>query len=524
MLLCASSKRASDSMTFQQKAIAILRSSKFFWATLVLFVLQGVFFALAVNPSLQSTAVGSTYLDRSLGLVPDGNRHIAAIYHFAAQPLAQGPFIHEMSDKELMMGDLVRFPSYFYYYLLSFPVRAALAIGASDLVIVYLVRFIGLGFGVLALIVFRRIVREIRAGPVIANVATFGLAMTGAFAYFAPAENYDMLALLLWFYFVYASVKLFVRRDPTQLYWMVTVGMFLSITKYTYLPFAGVLALVAIGLYVRNSGGASPAWSETKRRFVARWNALKTWRRVALVLVALVGLVLFVERIGVNIVQYHSVSPNCAVVHDRDSCMSFTVYNRNVTRLEAVEAGETWTRDFHFFEYTGEWLARYYPTLYYYMGHIWVYYVWPVLWVSGGVMLALLLVALGYLLVRKRRVIQGQAEWYILGLVGLITAGQYSYNAMLFIKYSGQMYGHQGRYLLPALGFMYVLVLLVLARAYRSLPTKHRRVAFIILFALGLTIAIINGAFLNFFIHADSPQWYSEIGRWLVPDEWFTGR
>lgn len=500
-------------MVWQQKVAQLLRSNKLFAITLTLFVLQGAFFALAVNPSLQT---GDTYLDRSLGLVPDGNRHMAAIYHFAAQPIQNGPFIHDMTDAELMMGDLVRFPSYFYYYLLSFPVRAALALNASDLMIVYLVRFIGLGFGVLALIVFRRIILEVRAGPVVANLATLGLAMTGAFAYFAPAENYDMLSLLLWLLFVLASIKLFIHRDATQLYWMLIIGLFISITKYTYLPFAGVTGIVALLLYVQNSQGWVSAWKQTSRQFTKRWKELSRWRIAMLAALLLIGATLFVERIGVNLVKYQSVSPNCAVIHDRDSCMNFTVYKRNVERLDAMAAGETWTKEYHVIEYTGDWLERYYPTMYYYMGHIWVYDIWIMLWISVGLVLTFALSALMYLIVRKRTVLQGQAEWFLVGIVGLFTAGQYAYNVMLFVKYAGQMYGHQGRYLLPAIGFLYVIMLLIVTRAYRALPSKQKKIALPIILVIGLVALVINGALVNFLIHANSPEWYSEFGRWLL--------
>lgn len=511
-------------MKLHNKLASILRSPKFFRITLLIFLLQGTFFALAVNPSLQSSREDSTYLDRSIGLVPDGNRHMAAIYHFASQPILNGPFIHDMTDAELMMGDVVRFPSYLYYYLMSFPVRAAVAFDMSDLAIVYLVRFIGLGFGVAALIVFRRIVQEVRAGPAITNLATFALASTGAFAYFAPAENYDMLALLLWFCVVLASLRLVQRRDPAQLYWMVVVTLFLSVTKYTYLPFAGIVVLVALVLYVRDSKGLGDAWGHTQTQLAHTWQQLARWRQGALIALLLIGAGLFVERIGMNLLQYQSVSPNCARVHSRESCMNFTVYERNVNRIDAVAAGETWTKDFNAIGYTGAWLQRYYPTLYYYMGHIWVYDIWIMLWVSLGVVVTLVMSALIYLLVKRRAVLRSRAEWLLLGIVGLITAGQYGYNVMIFLKYSGQLYGHQGRYLLPMIGFLYVIMLLIVARAYYTLPQRYRKTAVTVLIIIGLATAVINGALLNFFIHANSPEWYSEMGKWLTPDTWYTGR
>lgn len=507
-------------MSWHKKISSLLRSPKFFWVTLGIFLLQGTFFALAVNPPLQSARQDSTYLNRSVGVVPDGNRHMAAIYYFAAQPLTSGPFIHDMTDAELTMGDLVRFPSYFYYYLLSFPVRLAVALEMSDLAIVYLVRFIGLGFGLLALIVFRRIIQEMRAGPVITNLATFALAITGAFAYFSPAENYDILALLLWFCVVLASLKLFTRRDPMQLYWLLVATLFLSVTKYTYVPFAGVLVLVSLGLYIRDSKGLAPAWKYTKKQLASHWTKLARWRQIAMVLLLLVGAGLFVERIGINLVQYQSVSPNCARVHSRESCLNFSVYERNVNRIDAVAAGETWTKDFSFFEYTGMWLGRFYASLYFYMGHIWVKPVWWTLALSAAVVSLLTVVAVIRLKLRAQPILRNRAEWYILGVAGLILIAQYLFSVNIFLRYAGETYAHQGRYLLPAIGFLYVIMLLIVSRAYYTLPTKYRKLAVAVLVGIGLLAVVINGALFNFFMYANGPEWYSEFGKWLVPESW----
>ena len=98
------------------------------------------------------------------GVVPDGNRHIAAIYYFAEQPLLHGPIIRDMDSNAMWIGDLERFPSYLYYYLLSFPVRIAMMMGAPDAVNVLLIRLIGIVFGVIVLLTLRKIVHEI-VGP-----------------------------------------------------------------------------------------------------------------------------------------------------------------------------------------------------------------------------------------------------------------------------------------------------------------------------------------------------------------------
>ena len=501
---------------FSDRIANMLRSRAFFVAILVAFIAQGVFFAITVNPSLQD---GPSYLDRTVGVVPDGNRHMAAIYHYAHQPLSQGPFITEMTDEELYMGDLVRFPSYLYYYSMSFPVRLALAVGASDWAIILLVRFIGLAFGVAALLVFRRIIRLIGAGDVVANLASLGLAMTGTFAFLAPAENYDILSFLLWLLFLQASITLFVRKEPAQLYWMLVWFCLLSITKYTYLPFMGATGAVAFVLYWWAIG-----WRQMPRLVLSsfRTSIQKTrrWKLLLAGLLLVVSVALFTERIGVNLVQYQSVSPNCARTHSVESCMNFDVFNRNHNRLQAVEQGAVETRDYEFFYYTSLWLERYYHSTYYNMGHIWVYDVSRLLAFALGVVAVLVAICIGILVRERKRLLEGKAEWFLLGTAVLFIVAQYIFNAQTYIQYSGEMYGHQGRYLLPAVAILYLVMLLIVRRAHRAVSLERRPYFVAILLGAGLIALLSNAALPNFFIHADSYEWFSEAGKHLIPERW----
>lgn len=500
------------------KLASILRSPKFLYVTLVLFILQGLFLTVAIAPSLQT---GDSYLQRSPGVVPDGNRHTQVVYFYAKAPILNGPFVGNMTSQEMTMGDLERLPSYLYHYLLSFPVRLAQAIGASELAIAIMLRLIGLAVGVLALIAFWRLSLALKVGPAIANLATLGLAFTGMFAFLSPAMNYDVFSLLLWFLYMLASVRLFIDRQPHQLYWMVVLGMLMSITKYTYLPFAGLLGLIAIWLYIRNSGGWAKAKQVTVKGFTKWLKAMRRWQQVALVLLLLISGGLFAERIGGNLVQYGAVSPKCTQIHSFEDCMRHSVFNRNQTRLQAIEAGETWTQKYSFIDYTGMWLGRYYASIYFYMGHIWVKPVWWALALSAATVLIFTLYAATRLILRKRAVLKGSAEWYILGTVGLFIAVQYLFNVNIFISYAGETYAHQGRYLLPIVGFVYILILLVAARYYRSVTKKRQPQALTILLIIGAIAFLANNSVTNFFINAKSPDWYSPAGRVIVPSSWY---
>lgn len=495
--------------------IKVIGSKYFFWGVIGLFLLQTLFLTVAIDQPESSTGTTENHLFRTVGIVPDGNRHMAAIYHFAKQPIEKGPWIHDMTADELMMGDLVRFPSYFYYYLLSFPVRVALAFNLSDLAIITMARLFGVLFGVLILLVFSRIVRRVTNNRAIQNLAVLMLAMTGSFVYLTPAENYDILSLLFWMLYILASIRLAMDKDFSQLYWMVVWFSLLSVTKYTYIPFMVVAAIPVIGYLLHTKSLTNKTVSnETKKlkKYISS-NKIKAFL-LAVLMVVSVGL--FAERIGGNLIGYQSFSPKCDRVHSAEDCMRFGVYNRNINRLESVEKGETWTKEFNFFEYTSMWIMRYYATNFYYMGHYWVHNPRPAM-LNAGVVVLIIAAAIAVGLSIKRRLpFTRKVEWYLLLVVAVLIAGQYAHNVMIFFTYSGETYGHQGRYLLPAIGFIYLLFLMAAYRLYGVLSKKARLWMFWVGVILAVYFIYTNSAVANFIYHAQEPVWYSELFRNLL--------
>lgn len=490
-----------------KKLLAFIRSPKFFAAVVVLFVLQGIFFAIAVNPS-DIYVLDDGTVTRGGGVVPDGNRHIGAIYYYAQQPILNGPVISDMRDSDLWMGDLERFPSYLYYYLMSLVIRIPIALDASDIVNVMIIRLLGLVIGVLALIAFRKVISEITSNKVVVNVATLALAITGSFAWLAPAENYDILALLFFFLFMLSSLRLFTRQEPQQLYWMLLWGFIGSITKYTYLPFMGLFGLVALVLFVRNNGGVKRAFVDVRQKITKLLTSVNKLAVVILSVILIIAGALFVERIGVNIAQYQSVSPSCDSIHSHEACMNFGVYERDYNREQLVESSE----DTYIFDpvyFTGLWLFKYYTSMYAYVGHIWIEYFSPIMYTGLGIVLVGSILMTIYLKRQRIKIFDSLTTKYSLFVVAVLVISQYIYNALSFIKIGGVAYATQGRYLLPAIGFIYLLLLIVAAKFYRSLPaTKKKRAAYLLV-ALAVIAIITNSAIPTFILHATSPEWFS---------------
>ena len=504
------------------RLVTILRSNLFFRIILVGFILQGLLFALVVSPSTIESQVDGT-VTRGGGVVPDGNRHIGAIYYFAQQPITNGPIIHNMADADLWMGDLERFPSYFYYYLLSFPVRAALAFNMPDAAVVLLIRLIGIIFGVVILLTLRKIVREMRLGRVIEHLTVLAMAATGAFVWLTPAENYDILALMFWLLFLLASIRLFVRKDGRQLYWMAVWFFFVGITKYTYIPFAGLSGLVACWLYARQIGYVN-IWVTIKEQWQQWYKQLKGYQIAALAIVLLVSGVLFVERIGGNVLFYRSFNPSCTQIHSFDSCMKFGVFERNYLRAQEydlqLESGQVEPIRYNPVTYTSFWLNRYYSSMYGYVGHIWIYDFWAVMYAGMFAILASFAGLVVYLKKRRQKLLLTASEKYIAGVIVLLVVAQYVFNLRTFITYGGEMYAyaHQGRYLLSAIGLLYILMLAMSFRAFKLMKHRTRRVVVPLLVAAGLFALITNSALVSFFVHADTIDWYSQLGQQIMPD------
>jgi hypothetical protein len=504
------SKRSSGIINYVLKRIlTAISSPKFFIGVVILFILQGTFFAIAVNPSDIHVTEGGT-VTRGGGVVPDGNRHIGAIYYYAQQPIQNGPFIDDMTDSELWMGDLERFPSYFYYYLLSFIMRIPLALDVPDIVNVMIIRFVGLIFGVLTLIVFRKVVSLITKSRKIQNLSTLALAVTGSFAWLAPAENYDILSLLFFLLFMLASIRLFVNKDPRQIYFM-AIWLFIgSITKYTYLPFMGLFGVMAVVLYIRSIGGVRPALSDATTKIKKYARSVNKGILAALVVVLLVSGGLFVERIGGNLVMYQSISMDsrCHEIHSVQACRNFGVYERGYQRELAIKNGADQDFSFNIFVYIGYWLDRYYTSMYAYVGHIWIYQFSPIMYI-GMAIAVLSVIGMAIFLKLKRVVLFPRTveRFAVISVVTLVAA-QFLYNMDTYLSTLGRAYAHQGRYLLPAIGLAYVLMLIIVAKFYGRVSKRQKPKVAALLVAVGVIVLLSNMALVTFFMYADSPEWF----------------
>ena len=204
--------------------------------------------------------------------------------------------------------------------------------------------------------------------------------------------------------------------------------------------------------------------------------------------------------------------------------MKFGVFERNYLRAQEydmqLESGQVEPIGYNPVTYTSFWLNRYYSSMYGYVGHIWIYDFWAVMYAGMFAILASFAGLVVYLKKRRQKLLLTASEKYIAGVIVLLVVAQYVFNLRTFITYGGEMYAyaHQGRYLLSAIGLLYILMLAMSFRAFKLMKHRTRRVVVPLLVAAGLFALITNSALVSFFVHADTIDLYSQLGQQIMPD------
>lgn len=118
--------------------------------TIVVFLVIGAFLSVAVHMPVVDGMGNVPYAGT---IAPDEGRHIANILFYAGRSWTAGPIITDAAPQLLTMGEIERFPSYFYYYLMSFPVKPLVNLEAPYTVIVVMLRAVNVVLGALGLVV-----------------------------------------------------------------------------------------------------------------------------------------------------------------------------------------------------------------------------------------------------------------------------------------------------------------------------------------------------------------------------------
>ncbi|HVU59663.1 MAG TPA: hypothetical protein VHC98_02390 [Candidatus Saccharimonadales bacterium] len=292
-----------------QKLATLLRSPRFFVATVGLLVVQAAWIALTAR---YPQAFDEQY-------------HFGIIQAYAHQ---WSPFFAHQPANSGTLGALTANPSFLYHYLMSFPYRLIALFTASQTVQIVLLRFINIALLTWGLVLFRKLL--LRATPLtgLVHAVLFCFIFIPVVPLLAAQINYDNLMIplaalgLLWAVDLAATWRKERTLSLELTLRLVVLGLLASLVKYPFLPFfAAFLALIA-----------GVAWQARHRLGMSmerQYAALARWKVAAYALLLLAGSGLCLGSYGRFLVQYHSLTPSCSQALSVQACQAYAPYGRN---------------------------------------------------------------------------------------------------------------------------------------------------------------------------------------------------
>jgi len=301
---------------------SFVASRPFLFFVIGLAVFQGLWFALTFKPILF-----------------DELRHIQFITFYSH---LVSPFVgHQTPDMDFM-GQVVREPSYLYYYVMSLFMRLFEAVTPSYELQVILLRVVNIGLFVLSMFLFRKLLREQKVSSAIANVTLLAFLLIPSVGAMIGAVTYDIGVLPLIFWMLILTTRI-LRQNKIMLQtvvWLVVTVCVASVVKYTSLPIAAI-CFVAVVMHAISVG------RKQKGRFVAgltsQFGSIPNKNKILLGAVLVVALGLFIERPVVNLLKYKDMAPTCFVTLPKNEastrCVKNYVYQRDALFLSMKSDG-----------------------------------------------------------------------------------------------------------------------------------------------------------------------------------------
>ncbi|HET7320852.1 MAG TPA: glycosyltransferase family 39 protein [Candidatus Saccharimonadales bacterium] len=281
---------------------------------------------LLVIGGLFSLLAGRTAFTKPFPLPYDENYHFGLIKLYAHH---LNPFLSTQPQGADSLGAVARDPSYFYHYLLSFPLRLLQALGLNVHTQILVLRSLNIALGLGTLYVVYRLALRIGLSAKTAWLPVLALAITPVFYELSAQVNYDNLFIGLTVLTVLAVLsitdKLRAGTLPiAKLCGFTALVLLASIVKYSYLPIAFAATLfVALSAYKHI--GLKRLLTQLRHGFAG----ISSIGKVALIVLVAVSGLLWYQRDGLNIVLYYTPHPQCQIALGVEQCAKYAPWARN---------------------------------------------------------------------------------------------------------------------------------------------------------------------------------------------------
>lgn len=291
--------------------VKFLGSKTFFWLIIAFFILESLWIALSFR----------------FPMIYDEGFHFNVIKIFSHQ---LSPVISDQPRSYDYLGDLGHQGSLVYHYLLSFPYRLIESLTPSHSVQIIFLRGINILMIGLGLIFFARIFRKMAIKQTYINTAILVFVLLPIVPFVAATINYDNMLFLLSALFFLVCADVIKRDKPSwrDMAFLIILGCFTSLVKFTFLPIFAVGGVYLIVLLLRRHG---------KELLPLVTRSLKNTSKVQASLVGFVLLIsvgLFLAVYVGNTMRYGSPHPSCTKTLSKERCLASSLIKRNTLAKE----------------------------------------------------------------------------------------------------------------------------------------------------------------------------------------------
>jgi len=467
-------------------------SKKVFYLVIALLFVQAAWFALTVQYPIAF----------------DESYHMGLIQFYTNNLL---PFMSSQPPGSESHGDVVRYSSYMYHYLFSFPYRFIDPLFDNWPLKILIFRFFNIALFVGALFMFRKLFSHLGISRALVNFSLLMFVLVPLSPHLAATINYDNLALLLCPLFIYLiilcsqSLRQKGILPASTLIYATAVGSIGSLVKYPFLPIFGAGMVYLAIVWFRTK-----AHKKTLKSISKTFGNYSLVKRLLLILLLIVSIGLFIERFGVNFAVYHRYQPVCQDMRPISECLRYGPWARNYYRKQEVAAtNPPYDPPGHLF--LPAWVSTMTNRIYFAINHNFqTYDPLPLPFYTAVVIGGFALIMC---IVFWRRIVAIDRHFILFALaIGLYLLSLIYVNLSDYLAFRTVDYGVNGRYLLLILPLLFILLGLGMQQFTRKVSKKHARHILGTLAVITILFTLNGGGALTYLLRSE-PFWFFEPTR-----------
>ena len=434
----------------------------------------------------------------------DENFHFGLIQIYSHYWL---PFLSSQPIHANAYGAVARDPSYLYHYLMSFPYRFIQPFVHSQTGQVIWLRFINILLVAWAVILFRKVLLRVGTSRSLANFALLLFCLIPIVPQLAAQINYDnlLIPLIAWVILLTFSVTDQIRSHKLSIVSLVGLAglcLLTSLVKYAFLPIFLAVVVFLAGVVIINY---KKAFGHFFQQLGASWKKQSGVMRALLIGLLLLSAGMFIQRDGVNLVEYHNIAPNCAVVLNAKDCNAYSVWASDYSRHQQLQA-QLKAGTFKYmnpFIFLWQWFYWMWYRLFFAVnGPISGFTNYPPLPLPSAAAILIVLIGLFCIIKWWHKIFHHNSKLIFLAItsaiyiIALVIQGYSSY------RYTGILENMNGRYLLPVILLMAAIFGRAIALALRQATTAKALISVFV-----LILFLQGGGFITFITRSDD-TWY----------------